>query len=289
MKQFYFLLAGLMSIATMNAQVDIELDASDEAWAGFMNVFETDCTTFVFNSGWGVPDLQTIIDAKAGTITLQPNYNTYEDAINSGNQGDIDFWTDGMGGGNKCMEASTLISDNSLLGQELTFSGFVESNTLDGAYQVFAFIKVFNADFSDVKTETAELVAGQNFEVVFTDLDGAFDANVQYGFTVIGTNANRDNEDALGSVVLSAPALSVDDNNLVEVSTFPNPAVNNWNVRANENIQSVVIFNILGQQVMEVRPDRTQAVIDIASLQSGQYVARVTTAAGTQTVKLVKR
>ena len=288
MKQFYFLLAGLMSMATMNAQVDIELDAGD-AWVGFMSVFETDCTSFVFGDGWGVPDLQTIIDTKAGTITLQPNYNTYENAVNSGDQGEIDFWTDGMGGGNKCMEASTLVADNSLLGQELTFSGFVESNTLDGAYEVFAFIKVFNADFSANKTVTAELVAGTNFEIVFDDLDAEFDANVQYGFTVKGINANRDNEDALGSVVLSAPALSVEDNNLVEISTFPNPAVNNWNVRANENIQSVVIFNILGQQVMEVRPDRTQAVIDIASLQSGQYVARVTTAAGTQTVKLVKR
>ena len=288
MKQFYFLLAGLMSIATMNAQVDIELDANDP-WAGFMNVFETDCTTFVFNTEWGVSDLQTIVDTKAGTVTLQPNYNTYENAINSGDQGEIDFWTDGMGGGNKCMEASTLVSDNSLLGQELTFSGFVESNTLDGSYQVFAFIKVFNADFSAVKTETAELVAGQNFEVVFTDLDGKFDANVQYGFTVIGTNANRDNEDALGSVVLSAPALSVDDVTAVEVTTFPNPAINSWNLRANETIQTVSIFNILGQQVMQVNPERTQATIDISSLQSGQYVARVTTSAGAQTVKLVKR
>lgn len=288
MKQFYFLLAGLMSISSMTAQVTVEVDPGAD-WGGFMNVFETDCTTFVFQSGWDVPELQTIIDAKGGTITLQPNYNTYEDAIASGIQDEIDFWTDGMGGGNKCMEAITLITDNDLLGEEVTFTGFVDSNTLDASYEVFAFIKVFNADFSAVKTVTAELVAGENFEVVFTDIDGAFDANFQYGFTVLGTNANRDNEATLGSVVVEAPILNVEDNNIAEVSTFPNPAVNNWNVRANENIQSVAIFNILGQQVMEVRPDRTQAVIDIASLQSGQYVARVTTAAGTQTVKLVKR
>ncbi|PQB05426.1 T9SS type A sorting domain-containing protein [Aureitalea marina] len=288
MKQFYFLLAGLITVATMNAQVDIELD-ENAPWEGFMNVFETDCTSFVFNSGWGVGDLQTVVDTKAGTITLQPNYNTYENAINSGDQGEIDFWTDGMGGGNKCMDASTLVPDNSLLGQELTFSGFVESNTLDGAYEVFAFIKVFNADFSAVKTETAELVAGQNFEVVFTDLDGEFDANVQYGFTVIGINANRDNEDALGSVVLSAPALSVEDNNLVQIEAFPNPATSSFNLKANEPIQSVAIFNILGQQVLNETPNRSNVVINVSSLQEGQYLARVATPSGVQTIKLVKR
>jgi hypothetical protein len=287
MKQFYFLLAGLFSVATLSAQVTVEVDANDP-WEGFMNVFETDCTTFVFNTGWGVPDLQTVIDAGAGTITLQPNYNTYENAINSGDQNEIDFWTDGDMG-NKCMDASTLVLDNSLLGQEVTFTGFVESYTLDPEYDVFAFVKVFNADFSGVKVETAELVEGENFEVVFTDLDGGFDANVQYGFTVIGTNANRDFEDDLGSVVVSAPVLSVEDNNLGQIAAFPNPATSEFNLRANEPIQNVIIYNILGQQVLQDSPNRNTTTINIAELQAGQYLARVITASGEQTLKLVKR
>lgn len=283
MKQFYFLLAGLFSIATLSAQVTVEVDANDP-WGGFMNVFETDCTTFVFGEGWGVPDLKTVIDTKAGTITLQPNFNTY-----AANPTDP-FWVDqDTGEGNKCMDANTLVGDNSLLGQEVTFTGFVDSNTLDPSYEVFAFVKVFNADFSAVKVETAELVEGENFEVVFTDLDGGFDANVQYGFEMIGRNANPDDEAALGSVVVSAPVLSVEDNNIGQIAAFPNPATSEFNLRANEPIQNVIIYNILGQQVLQDSPNRNATTINIAELQAGQYLARVITASGEQTLKLVKR
>lgn len=283
MKQFYFLLAGLFSVVSLsNAQVTVDVDAND-AWEGFMNVFETDCTTFVFNSGWGIPELKTVIDTGANTITLQPNFNTYGD-----NPTDP-FWVDqGTGEGNKCMDANTLVPDNSLVGQEVTFTGNVVSNDLDGAYTAIAYIKVFNADFSVLKQESAPLVAGQNFVVNYTNVEGT-DANVQYGFQVLGRNANPADEGTLGSVVVTAPALGLEDATAVNISAFPNPALDQLNLRANENITQVTLYNILGQVVLQEAPNRSNVTMNVSQLQTGNYIARVITDSGSQTLKVVKQ
>lgn len=282
MKQFYFLLAGLLCVASLNAQVTIDVDANDP-WEGFMNVFEVDCTTFVFNSGWAIGDLKTVIDTGANTITLQPNFNTYAD-----NPTDP-FWVDqGTGEGNKCMDANTLVPDNTLVGQEVTFRGNVVSNDLDGAYTAIAYIKVFNADFSVLKEETAPLVAGANFELNYTNVEPE-DANVQYGFQILGRNANPADEGTLGSVVVTAPELSTEDVTAVNISAFPNPVTDQLNLRANENITQITIYNILGQVVLQETPDRTNVTMNVSQLQTGNYIARISTTSGSQTLKVVKR
>lgn len=168
------------------------------AYVGFANVFETPANGggFVFNGGWGVPDLQTVVDPTpvTGTVTLQPNFNTW-------NPSDP-FWVDPATGlGNKDFEGNTFVEDNTLVGQNLTWTGFVISNTIDPAYEHVAFIKVFNANFSVLKMVTAPLVEGEFFEVVYTDVEPE-DAVVQYGWYVKGLNADPANEAALGSVII---------------------------------------------------------------------------------------
>ena len=169
-------------------------------YIGYMNVFETPANGggFVFGSGWGVPDLKTVVDPTpvTGSVTLYPNFNTYDD-----NPTDP-FWVDQATGlGNKTMEANTYVDDPTLAGQNLTWSGFVISNTIDPAYEAVAFIKVFNANFSVLKIETAPLIEGEFFEVSYTDVEPE-DTFVQYGWYVKGLNASSANEAALGNVVI---------------------------------------------------------------------------------------
>jgi hypothetical protein len=177
-----------------------------------MNVFETPANGggYVFGSGWGVPELQTVVDLAAGNVALHPNFNTYAD-----NPTDP-FWVDqSTGEGNKTMEANTYVEDNTLVGSEVTFTGPVAAYTLDAGYTAVAFIKVFNADFSVLKIETAPLVAGENFEVVYTNVEPS-DTVLQYGFQVIGINANPANEVALGNVLIGNPGASVPVNDTCE-------------------------------------------------------------------------
>ena len=94
MKKAYILFSVLLSTAFMtNAQNTVVADASAE-YLGYANVFETIANggAFVFGSGWGVADLKSVVDAGAGSVTIQPNFNTYAD-----NPGDP-FWIDAATG-----------------------------------------------------------------------------------------------------------------------------------------------------------------------------------------------
>ena len=199
MKQFYFSILLIFGFTSLSiAQNTVTVDAS-AAQNGYANVFETPANGggFVFGQAWGVPDLKTVVDASANTLTLQPNYNNWGDGTDG-------FWVDqGTGLGNKNFEANTYVEDNSLVGSELTFEGSVSSYNISSDYQVLAFIKVFNADFSFLKQENFEIVATGDFSVSYTNVE-ASDAVVQYGFQVLGLNANPTEEASLGSVIVES-------------------------------------------------------------------------------------
>lgn len=286
MKQFYSLFLVLLSFSFMSqAQNTVEVDANAE-FLGYANVFETPANggAFVFGDSWGVPDLKTVVDAGGGTITLQPNFNTYGD-----NPTDP-FWVDqNTLEGNKTFEGNTFLEDNSLAGSELTFNGYCMSNTIDAGYAVTAFIKVFNADFSVLKIETADLVAGQNFSINYTNVEGA-DTVVQYGFSVTGINANPVDESALGSVVVTAPVLGVNDFEALTVSAFPNPTNSQWNINSgNQSMTSIEVFNVLGKKVRSLSVNSNSATINAADLANGLYIANISTATTQKTLQLVKK
>jgi len=281
MKTKLFTLAAALGF-TMGvvAQNSVSVDAG-AAWIGYANVFDPATGDFIFGESWGVPDLKSVVDAAGGTITLQPNFNTYDPQD--------PFWVDPATGlGAKVFEGNTYVEDNTLAGEELTFSGNVNSNTLDSEYDALAFIKVFNANYSVLKIATAPLT-GSTFEVVFTDVNPAEDAVVQYGFQVIGLNANPDDEATLGSVVVSGGALSVNDFNAESFSVAPNPSNAVWNVRsAQYDMTQVVLFDVLGKKVAQFNNPGSALAIDNSNLSKGAYFAQINTASGSTTVQLMK-
>ena len=286
MKKMYILFSVLLSTAFMtNAQNTVVADAGAE-YLGYANVFETIANggAFVFGSGWGVADLKSVVDAGAGTVTLQPNFNTYGD-----NPGDP-FWIDPATGlGNKQFEGNTFIENNTnLIGSELTFTGGVAAYTLDPAYVAIAFIKVFNADFSVLKIETAPLVAGQDFSITYTNVEPE-DTTIQYGYQVLGLNANPADEDALGSIVIVDTVLGANDFDTTSISTYPNPVTSKLNIQSEELITSVSIFNTLGQKVLNVAAGSLNLSVDMSTLSPGVYVANIATDNGSKTMKVIKK
>ncbi|MDG0974612.1 MAG: T9SS type A sorting domain-containing protein [Crocinitomicaceae bacterium] len=213
MKNFYFLVGALLTSFSTLSQNVVEVNASDN-WVGYMNVFELG-GNYVFGTGWGVPDLKTTADLTGNQVILQPNFNTYENAVNSGDPGEIAFWTDGADGGNKIMEANTLVEPGAGFNeQDLTFSGSVVSNTLDAGYEASFFIKALDpaAGYSDALggSKIFPIPASGNFSVSVTAAEVPAGLIIQYGFTVVGINANPTEEANLGSIVMSAPACNID-------------------------------------------------------------------------------
>ncbi len=82
----------------------------------------------------------------------------------------------------------------------------------------------------------------------------------------------------------------LEDNNIIDVSVYPNPSNSIWNFRTgNTVITSVEVFNLLGKRVASQRSNNsTEASISTQGLTSGIYIARITTEQGTKSVKLIK-
>jgi len=82
----------------------------------------------------------------------------------------------------------------------------------------------------------------------------------------------------------------VSENHLPDVSVFPNPARDIFTIQTDELIEAVVLFDITGKVVFTdqlAQPDFIYHT-NIASLNTGIYLAKVTTATGTKTVRVVK-
>ena len=77
----------------------------------------------------------------------------------------------------------------------------------------------------------------------------------------------------------------------VENNTFtayPNPVKDNLNIRYNENITDVTVYNVLGQQLFVKVINATEGQVDLSNLTSGTYLVRVTSGDKTQTIKVIK-
>lgn len=86
-----------------------------------------------------------------------------------------------------------------------------------------------------------------------------------------------------------SPSLSNVSFNNGNFKVYPNPSQNVWNVAsANEVITSIQVLDVLGKTVMTVAPQATSAVINASELNSGIYFARIATATGTSTIKVVR-
>jgi hypothetical protein len=93
------------------------------------------------------------------------------------------------------------------------------------------------------------------------------------------------------SMINNDEQLSVGDvTSNITLSVFPNPSNGNWTISSvnNQNLTSVVIYDILGKQVISLKPNNTEAVIDASNLKDGLYLAQISTVNGSQTVKLIK-
>ena len=62
--------------------------------------------------------------------------------------------------------------------------------------------------------------------------------------------------------------------NFSKIKLYPNPANNVLNIQAGSNVQSVSVYNILGQEVLNRTLNNTTATIDISSLNIGVYVIK---------------
>lgn len=84
------------------------------------------------------------------------------------------------------------------------------------------------------------------------------------------------------------PNLGVDDLNAKGFSAYPNPVTDILNLRANEEITSVSISNILGQTIYRANVGSMNSTVDMSSYSSGTYFVTVQIGNTEGTVKVLR-
>jgi len=257
--------------------------ATTQAWNSYVNVFSVSDNTYQFGFGdIEVADLRAT--ATETSVTLEPNISIWTNESTNAAYFDQDAATQTPVA---YIEASTYIENSSLANNALTFSGNISTSDLGDGYTVIAFIKSLTSGYSQVAFKSVDISSTGDFTVTAT-AEEMSQAVIQYGFAVTGPLADP-SDTTLGSVVIGAETLGIEDTDIVNVSVYPNPSNSNWNFRTpNTVITSVEVFNLLGKRVVLRKNNSTDIAISTQGLTSGIYIARITTEQGTKSVKLIK-
>ena len=89
--------------------------------------------------------------------------------------------------------------------------------------------------------------------------------------------------------ITEGSTLALEENALRTFDIFPNPVKNTLTLSAQNIIENVTIYNILGQDILTVTPNRIVTKIDTSRLKTGAYFVKVTIANDTKTIKVIKQ
>jgi len=157
--------------------------------------------------------------------------------------------------------------------------------------------KVFNLKF--VETVAGGSVLEVNFNTassppleaakwisidVAVDLSN-FDALKEFGITCnLNSTSWYDN-----LYFYRAATAGVDKNNLLNVSLTPSPATNELRISAQEVIENVTIYNVLGKSVVNTTINKKEDVINVSGLNTGIYILKYTINNAVGTMKFIKK
>lgn len=140
-----------------------------------------------------------------------------------------------------------------------------QNYTTPGVWQKLVF------DFSsDVSTN-------HNLIVLFLDITGAASLTAS------------DDVFLIDNLVLgSYAALGLAKFDTATIKMYPNPVKNILTIDANNSIQKVSVYNILGQEVLTVNPKNESTTLQTSALQKGTYIVKTDIDGNISTNKLIK-
>ncbi len=271
------------------AFIDIENDGDKDVIISGTDVNNVSSIKLYQNNGLGNFTLNT-------NSILAPVASNDVDVADTDNDGDLDFLVSGSQAGSI---ANTILYTNNGSGLftqtttnlQNTFGGKNAFADLDNdgdqdllivGSQAGGLPNIFNIVYQNTGNNVfvqTEVLGGEYIaDCVIDDFtgDGLKDIIIQ-GFV------NKTNVYWNTSTTLSAAETAFNQ----EVTFYPNPAINIVNFSLNETIESVTLYNILGQEVVTKQVNSNEFSLDISNLSSGTYLAKLNNNKS-QTVKLVK-
>ncbi|MFC0604523.1 T9SS type A sorting domain-containing protein [Winogradskyella pulchriflava] len=194
-----------------------------------------------------------------------PGCATYDPADVTGNGGDVWYAVTVPSDGNLTIETDSDPTGNGGDGGMAVYSGTCGSLALfecndDGG----------NGLYSQVVIEPADGLADQTVYIRVWELGG----NAVINFQVSAFSAT----------------LGIDDvENSSAFTFYPNPVKNTLTLNAQNTIENVTMYNMLGQEVLRATPNNVDSDLDMSGLQNGTYFIKVTIANTTKTIRVIKQ
>ncbi|MFK7783260.1 T9SS type A sorting domain-containing protein [Psychroserpens sp.] len=101
---------------------------------------------------------------------------------------------------------------------------------------------------------------------------------------------NNGSEEGTIDITLSDASLSLNSfENDKAFTYFPNPVKNELSLKAQNTIQNVSVYNMLGQEVLRATPNTLESNLNMNELSQGAYFVKVTIDNVTETVRILKQ
>ena len=84
------------------------------------------------------------------------------------------------------------------------------------------------------------------------------------------------------------PYVNISENQIENISIYPNPVTNNLTVKNNETIDYLAIFDLQGKIYLEISPKTETVNIDMSSFAAGIYFLRIVSHNKISTRKVIK-
>lgn len=91
------------------------------------------------------------------------------------------------------------------------------------------------------------------------------------------------------AATISCASLAVDNINATKFSYYPNPTTGILNLTASNKIESIEIYNVAGQKVMNFAPKSDKLEINLSNLPKGLYFVKATVNGNVITNKVIKK
>ncbi|AOW19193.1 T9SS type A sorting domain-containing protein [Urechidicola croceus] len=98
---------------------------------------------------------------------------------------------------------------------------------------------------------------------------------VQYWINIGYYGGSTDSQEGLFTLNVSGTGLSVEDNIIEGFSIYPNPVNDVLRFAAQDNIDEISVYNLLGQEVLRTQPKVLNTQVDMTKLPTGMYVVKV--------------
>lgn len=142
---------------------------------------------------------------------------------------------------------------------------------------------VYGLSGFDLETEGQSILADET-SVLLSDLE----ENTDYEVYVRALCYENLNSDWVGPEDFTTKDLSTDHHLFKQFTYYPNPVENELTLKSVNLIESVGIYNLLGQEVLQINPGTTQTMISTGSLSSGTYMMKVSIDGAKKTFRIIK-